>query len=168
MQTHWYVLRTKTGHEDRVRNRLEDKTECLSILLPKIEVMVTRSGRKHKLLKPLFPGYLFVKMELHDDFWYEVKNTPGVINFISCGNDPIPVRESEMQYIMALVEDGEAPIIKTSFDVGDIVQIVNGPFVGTSGTISAIDLKKKKLKVAIEIFGKQVAIDLDYYDIHKE
>jgi len=168
MQANWYVLRTKTGHEDRVRIRLENKTECLSVLLPKKEVMVTRSGRKRKLLKPLFPGYIFVEIELNDKFWYEIKNTPGVINFISSGNDPIPVRESEMEYIMALIDDGETPLLETDFKVGDLAQIVNGPFMGASGVISEIDMKRKKTKVMIDILGKQVAIDLDYDDIKTE
>jgi len=127
--------------------------------------MVTRSGRKKKLLKPLFPGYIFVEMELNDNFRYEIKNTPGVINFISCGNDPIPIRENEIKYIMTLVDDGKIPLMETTCEVGDIAQIVNGPFMGAAGVISEIDIKRKKIKVAIDILGKQVAIDLDYDDI---
>ncbi|MFQ6116412.1 MAG: antiterminator LoaP [bacterium] len=168
MQSNWYVLRTKTGHEDRVRSRLESKTGCLSVLLPKTEVMVTRSGRKKKLLKPLFPGYIFVEMELNDNFRYEIKNTPGVINFIGCGNDPTPVLENEIKYIMTLVDDGQTPLMETTFKVGDRAQVVNGPFMGTSGVITEIDIKRKKIKIAIDILGKQVAIDLDYDDIKTE
>ena len=168
MQPNWYVLRTKTGHEDRVRSRLENKTECLSVLLPKAEVMVTRNGRKKRFLKPIFPGYIFVEMELNDNFWYEIKNTPGVINFISSGNDPIPVHENEIEYIMTLVDGEKTPILETTFEVGDAAQIVNGPFMGTSGVISEINIKRKKIKVAIDILGKQVAIDLDYDDIKTE
>ena len=168
MQSNWYVLRTKTGHEDKVRSRLENKTQCLSVLLPKTEVMVTRNGRKKKLLKPIFPGYIFVELELNDNFWYELKNTPGVINFISCGNDPIPVHENEIKYIMTLVDNGKTPILETSFEVGDSARIVSGPFMGASGVISEIDIKKKRIKVAIDILGKQVAIDLNYDDIKTE
>ncbi|MBM3240952.1 transcription termination/antitermination factor NusG [Candidatus Poribacteria bacterium] len=168
MQSNWYVLRTKTGHEDKVRIRLENKTQCLSILLPKTEVMVTRNGRKKRLLKPIFPGYIFVEMELNDNFWYEVKNTPGVINFISCGNDPIPVHENDIKYIMTLVDDGKTPLPETAFEVGDLARIVNGPFMGASGIISEIDIKRNKIKVAIDILGKHVAIDLDYDDIKTE
>ena len=168
MQSNWYVLRTKTGHEDKVRSRLENKTQCLSILLPKTEVMVTRNGRKKRLLKPIFPGYIFVEMELNDNFWYEVKNTPGVINFISCGNDPIPVHENEIKYIMTLVDDGKTPLLETAFEVGDLARIVNGPFMGASGIISEIDIKRNKIKVAIDILGKHIAIDLDYDDVKTE
>jgi len=162
------VLRTKTGHEDRVRSRLENKTECLGVLLPKMEVMVTRSGKKKKLLKPLFPGYIFVQMELHDEFRYEVKNTPGVINFISSGNTPIPVGESEIEYIMSLMDETETTVVRPDFEVGDSVQIASGPFMGQAGTISAIDLKRNRFKVIIEIFGKQIPIELEHYDIEKE
>lgn len=168
MQSNWYVLRTKTGHEDRVRSRLENKGECLSVLIPMKEVTVTRSGRKRKLMKPLFPGYIFIEIELNDNFWYEIKNTPGVINFISCGNDPIPVHESEIKYIIDLTDDGKAPIPETDFEVGDTAKIVNGAFMGTSGVISGIDIKRKKIKVVIDILGKQVAIDLEYDDIKTE
>jgi len=168
MQASWYVLRTKTGHEDKVRIRLEDKTECLSVLLPKMEVMVTRSGKKRRMLKPLFPGYLFVQMEPRDEFRYEVKNTPGVINFISSGNIPIPVRESEIEHIMSLVEEPGTTVIRPDFEVGDSVQIVDGPFMGQTGVISQVDMKKNKFKVVIDILGKQIPIELEHYDIKKE
>lgn len=168
MQSSWYVLRTKTGHEDRVRSRLEGKTECLGVLLPKMEVMVTRSGKKRRLLKPLFPGYLFVQMELRDEFWYEVKNTPGVINFISSGNTPIPVRESEIAHIMSLVDEPDTTVVRPDFEMGDSVQIVEGPFMGQTGVISEIDLKKNKFKVIIDILGKQIPIELEHYDIKRE
>jgi transcriptional antiterminator NusG len=168
MQPNWYVLQTKTGHEDRVRIWLENKSECLSILLPKKEIMVASSGRKRKLLKPLFPGYIFVETELNDKFRYEIKNTPGVINFISSGNEPIPVRESEIEYIMALVNDSKTPLPETTFEVGDFAQIISGPFMGASGVINEIDIKRKKIKVVIDILGKQVSIDLDYDDIKTE
>lgn len=168
MQSNWYVLRTKTGHEDRVRSQLENNIGCLSVLLPKAEVMVTRNGRRKKFLKPIFPGYIFVEIELNDNFRYEIKNTPGVINFISSGNDPIPVHENDIKYIMTLVENEKTPIFETTFEVGDAAQIVSGPFMGASGVISEIDIKRKKIKVAIDILGKQVAIDLDYDDIKTE
>jgi transcriptional antiterminator NusG len=130
--------------------------------------MVTRNGRKKKFLKPIFPGYIFVEIELNDNFWYEVKNTPGVINFISCGNDPIPVHENEIKYIMTLVDDGKTLLLETAFEVGDLARIVNGPFMGASGIISEIDIKRNKIKVAIDILGKHVAIDLDYDDVKTE
>lgn len=168
MQTSWYVLRTKTGHEDKVRSRLESKTECFSVLLPKMEVMVTRSGKKRRMLKPLFPGYLFVQMELRDEYRYEVKNVPGVINFISSGNSPIPVGESEIEHIMSLVNEPDTTIVRPDFEVGDNVQIVDGPFMGQTGVISEINLKKNKFKVIIDILGKQIPIELEHYDIKRE
>ncbi len=168
MQPSWYVLRTKTGHEDRVRSRLENKTECLGVLLPKMEVMVTRSGKKKRLLKPLFPGYIFVQMELRDEFRYEVKNTPGVINFLASGNTPIPVGENEIEDIMSLMDGTETTVVRPDFEVGDNVKIVAGPFMGQTGIINAIDSKRNRFKVIIEIFGKQIPIELAHYDIETE
>jgi len=163
----WYALRIMTGHEDKVRARLEKKSECLNILLPKEEVTYKRGSKESKRLKPIFPGYLFIQMELEDEFQYSIKNTPGVINFIGCGNEPSPVEDVEIENILDMMEKGETqkPV---PFEVGDLVYVINGPFMGIPGFVSDVNPKKKKLKVEVEILGKQIPVELNFKDIEKQ
>ena len=163
----WYVLRIMTGHEDKVRARLERKAECLNILLPKEEVIHKRDGKERKKLRPLFPGYIFVQMELQDEYWYSIKSTPGVINFIGCGNKPSPIEDIEIDNILERIEKGETkePV---PFEVGNLVQIIDGPFVGITGFVSDINPKKERIKVNVKILGKQVPVELSFQDIEKE
>jgi len=167
MEAQWYVVRTKTGHEDRVVNQLKTKSACLGVFLPKTEVTEVRSGRKRKREKPLFPGYIFVKMILRDEYWHEIRHTPGVINFISSGQRPIPVDEREIAAIMEMVSSGEIPSTSAPFEVGDTVQIISGPFMGAVGVIDEVNEKKETAKVLIDILGKQIPIELDFADLEK-
>lgn len=163
----WYVLRTMTGHEDKVKARLENKAECLNILLPKDEVTYKIGGKERKRLKPLFPGYIFIQIELQDEYRYSIKNTPGVINFIGCGNEPSPVEDVEIENILEMIEKGETkePV---PFEVGDHVHVTDGPFMGVTGFVSDVNSKKDKLKVDVEILGKQIPIELSFKDIEKK
>lgn len=163
----WYVLRTMTGQEDRVKTRLENKEECLNILLPKNEITYKVRGKERKRLKPLFPGYIFVQMELQDEYRYLVKNTPGVINFIGFGNKPSSVEDIEIENILEMIEKGEAKE-PTPFEVGDHVHVTEGPFMGVSGFVSNVDSKKDKLKVDVEILGKRVPVELSFKDVKGE
>jgi transcriptional antiterminator NusG len=168
MEAQWYVVRTKTGHEERVLDQLKGKNACLSVFLPKMEVTEVRSGRKRKREKPLFPGYIFVKMVLRDDYWHEIRHTPGVINFISSGHKPIPVDEREILAIMEMISSGETPPISAPFSVGDTVQIISGPFMGAVGVIDEINEKKETAKVLIDILGKQIPIELEFTDLERK
>lgn len=167
MEAQWYVVRTRTGHEDRVVNQLKTKSACLGVFLPKTEVTEVRRGRKRKREKPLFPGYIFVKMILRDEHWHEIRHTPGVINFISSGQRPIPVDEREITAIMEMVSSGEVPPVSAPFEVGDTVQIINGPFMGAIGVIDEVNEKRERAKVLIDILGKQIPIELDFTDLEK-
>lgn len=162
----WYVLRIMSGHEDKVRVRLEKKSECRSILLPKEEVTYRRGGKERKRTKPLFPGYIFVQMEPQDDYQHSVKSTPGVINFIGCGNDPSPVEDAEIDNILEMIEKGETEE-PAPFEIGDFVHVINGPFMGIPGLISHVNPKKGKIKVEVEILGKRVPVELGFQDIEK-
>lgn len=163
----WYVLRTMTGHEDKVKARLENREECLNILLPKDEITYKIRGREIKRLKPLFPGYVFVQMELQEEYRYSIKNTPGVINFIGYGNEPSPVEDLEIENILEMIESGETRE-SAPFEVGDQVHVTDGPFMGISGFVSDINPKKSRLKVEVEILGKQVPVELNFVDVKKE
>ncbi|RKY04036.1 transcription termination/antitermination factor NusG [Candidatus Poribacteria bacterium] len=163
----WYVVRTRTGHEDRVLDHLKNKKACLRVFLPKTEVTEVRGGRKRKKEKPLFPGYVFVKMVFRDELWHEIKRTPGVINLISAGQKPIPVDESEIRAIMKMIESGETPQTPVPFSVGDTVHIISGPFMGAIGTVEEVNEKKGKVKVSIDILGKQIPIELEFSDVEK-
>ena len=171
----WYVVHTQTGHEDRVKTTLEARTQQANlqgqisqVLIPTEKVSEIKSGKKTISTRKFFPGYVLIEMELNDDTWYLVKNTPGVSGFIGSGKKPLPLSESEVSTIIKQAEEKkEKPTPKVIFEKGESVRVKEGPFINFNGTIEEVNPNKGKLKVLVAIFGRTTPVELEYWQVEK-
>jgi transcriptional antiterminator NusG len=171
----WYVIHTQTGWEEKVKASLQKrisqsaKDEMVKqILIPTERVSEVREGKKKISQRKFFPGYILIHMELNDDTWYLVKNTPGVSGFIGPRARPVPLKEEEVKAILKHTEEAkEKPLPKTIFEKGEGVRVVDGPFVNFNGTVDEINPVKGKLKVVISIFGRSTPVELEYWQVEK-
>lgn len=181
MRTQWFVLHTLSGQEHKVKDSIEKRlkpeemTEYIhEVLLPMEKVAEVRGGKKSVTTRKLFPGYVFIHMALLDENnrviekpWYFIRDTPGIIGFVG-GDRPAPTPEAEIKSIkdkIAESEDTERP--KVEFEVGETVKINDGPFLNFSGVIEEIDPERGKLKVTVNIFGRNTPVELEYWQVEK-
>jgi len=172
---HWYVIHTQTGHEDRVKTTLESRAQQFSlkekitqVLIPTEKVSEIKAGKKKITTRKFFPGYVLVEMELNDDTWYLVKNTPGVSGFIGSGKKPLPLKDSEVASIIKQAEEKkEKPTPKVIFEKGESVRVKEGPFINFNGAIEEVNPNKGKLKVMVAIFGRTTPVELEYWQVEK-
>ncbi|NQT46169.1 MAG: transcription termination/antitermination factor NusG [Candidatus Omnitrophica bacterium] len=175
MASEWYVIHTQTGYEDRVKTSLESrantspvKDQILKVLIPTEKVAEVRAGKKKISQRKFFPGYILVEMDLTDESWYLVRNTPGVTGFIGSGQRPIPVRSEEIQAILTQAESAkERPVPKVTFEKGEGIRVKDGPFTNFNGTVEDVNPLKGKLKVMIMIFGRPTPVELEYWQVEK-
>lgn len=175
MAKNWYVIHTQTGWEEKVRASLEKRIKQSSqedmvsqILIPTERVAEVREGKKKISQRKFFPGYILLEMELNDETWYLVKNTPGVSGFIGPRARPVPLKEEEIKAILKHTEEAqEKPLPKTVFEKGEGVRVIDGPFVNFNGTVEDINPIKGKLKVIISIFGRSTPVELEYWQVEK-
>lgn len=175
MAKNWYVIHTQTGREERVKNALESRAlqnnmqdKITQVLIPTEKVSEIKAGKKKISTRKFFPGYVLVEMELNDDTWYLIKNTPGVSGFIGSGKKPLPLRESEVTSIIKQTEEKkEKPTPKVIFEKGENVRVKEGPFVNFNGTIEEVNPNKGKLKVMVAIFGRTTPVELEYWQVEK-
>ncbi len=175
MSKHWYVIHTQTGAEEKVKRSLEKRiklknvTEAVSqILIPTERVSEVREGKKKISQRKFFPGYILVEMDLNDETWYLVKNTPGVSGFIGPRARPVPLKDEEVKAILRHTEEAEEkPLPKTIFEKGEGVRVIDGPFVNFNGNIDEVYPTKGKLKVVISIFGRSTPVELEYWQVEK-
>lgn len=172
-QGKWYVLHSQTGHENRVKNNLEQRVQSLgvedkifSIIVPTREVVVIKKGKKTTQKEKVFPGYIFVQMTLNDQSWLVVRTTEGVTGFIGAGTKPTPISDKEVSAIMRFVQQ-EQPKFKAAFSVGEAVKITEGPFADFLGSIEEIDQEKGKLRVLVSIFDRETPVELDFLQVKK-
>lgn len=170
----WYVLHTYSGYENKVKKSIESRVESLDlgervyeIVVPTQEEIEIRSGQRHTVQRKVFPGYVLVRMELDDETWYALRNTPGVTGFVSINNKPVPLGEREVQAIMTGMT-AEAPKVKISFQLGDTVRIVDGPFADFRGEIDEINQEKGKIRVLVSFFGRETPVELDFLQAERE
>ncbi len=171
----WYAVHTISGHENKVRELLVRRasieklwqSEIYEILIPVEQELSTRAGKRVLRDKKVFPGYILVFMHLTDDTFKVVKGTSGVTGFVSSGNKPVPLEEYEVRRILVNIENNkEAP--KVAFTKGDMIRVVDGPFMDYTGRIEEINPDREKLKVMISIFGRDTAVELDFTHVEKE
>ncbi len=169
----WYVLHSQTGHENRVKNNLEQRIQSLGvenkifdIIVPTREIVVIKSGKKSKQKEKVFPGYIFVRMDLDDESWLVVRTTEGVTGFIGAGTKPTPISDKEVQAIMKFVTQ-EQPKFRAKFSIGEAVKITEGPFADFLGSIEAIDEEKGKIRVLVSIFDRETPVELDFLQVKK-
>ena len=180
-QSKWFVLHTLSGQEQKVKEsiekrlRAEEMTEYVNeVLVPMEKVAEVRSGKKTVTTRKLYPGYVFIDMILLDENnriiekpWYFIRDTPGIIGFVG-GERPTPTSQEEIASIKSQIsdsEDTERP--KVQFDVGETIKINDGPFLNFSGVIEEIDPEKGKLKVTVNIFGRNTPVELEYWQVEK-
>lgn len=170
----WYILQTYSGHENKVRQSLTQKIDKLSlqdrifeVLIPEEETIEIKDNKRIERIKKMFPGYIFIRMELDDEVWYQVKSIPGVAKFISSKTRPTPVTDKEMLRVLKQV-GVKTPKIEVDFEIGEVVKIISGPFRGYSGPIQEITPERGKLKSLIAIFGRETPVELDFEQVEKQ
>lgn len=174
MSMKWYVIQAYSGYESKVKLSLEERIrqEGLEehfgeILIPKENVQETRGGNKRVTSRTFYPGYIFVQMNLTDESWHLIKNTPKVSGFIG-GQRPAPVPESEIAVIAQQVAEGAAkPKPRVVYEQGDHVRVLDGPFANFTGTIEEVKPDKQKVRVLVSIFGRATPVELDYGQVEK-
>jgi transcription termination/antitermination protein NusG len=173
MAKNWYVVHTYSGFEEKVKLSIEEKIETLGlqdniskILIPTERVVELRAGKKRESDKKFYPGYILVEMDLTDETWHLIKNTPRVTGFVG-GKSPVPIPEEEVDIIMQQVEKGPVPQVKTQFQKGDSVRIIDGPFSNFNGFVDDVDPDHGRLKVMVSIFGRQTPVELNFFQVEK-
>ncbi|UCE78759.1 MAG: transcription termination/antitermination protein NusG [Nitrospiraceae bacterium] len=173
MAKNWYVVHTYSGFEERVRLALDEKIESKGlqdkiskILIPTEKVVELKSGKKKESDKKFYPGYILIEMDLDDETWHLVKSTPRVTGFVG-GKNPVPIAEEEIDVIMQQVEKGPVPQVKTQFQKGDHLRIIDGPFSNFNGFVDEVDMDHGRLRVMVSIFGRQTPVELDFYQVEK-
>ncbi|MDA8239905.1 MAG: transcription termination/antitermination protein NusG [Nitrospiraceae bacterium] len=173
MAKNWYVVHTYSGFEEKVRLSIEEKVEALGlqerimrVLIPTERVVELRAGKKRESDKKFYPGYILVEMELDDETWHLVKNIPRVTGFVG-GKRPVPIPEEEVEIIMQQVEKGPVPQVKTQYQKGDSVRIIDGPFSNFNGFVEDVDMDHGRLRVMVSIFGRQTPVELNFFQVEK-
>ena len=175
MAQKWYVVHTYSGFENRAKQNLEERIKNLgkgeyfsSILVPTETVVELVKGKRKTSQRKIFPGYILVQMELNEETWYIVKDTPKITGFAGDSTKPIPILEKEVEEIMSQMKEGATKAKpKVSFNVGDNVRVVDGPFVNFIGTIEEVKPEKRKVKVLVSIFGRATPVELDFIQVEK-
>jgi transcriptional antiterminator NusG len=169
----WYAIHTYSGYEEKVaesiRQRaasLDMKDKIFQVLVPKEKMIEVKNGKRKVVEKRIFQGYVLVEMKMSEDAWYIVRNTPSVTGFVGSGSEPTPVSEDEMEKIMKRM-GREEPKHKIDYRVGEVVNIVDGPFKSFDGSISEIDAAKGKLKVLVNMFGRETPVELDSLQVKR-
>ena len=176
MEKEWYVVNTYSGHETKVKEKLEAKIESMGmqdcifrIIIPETTEVEVKDGVKKEKVKKMFPGYILVEMIMTDEAWYIVRNTPGVTGFIgSSGHKakPTPLLPQEIDRILANMGMSRVNI-ESEMAVGDKVSITDGPFKGMLGTVDSIDLENNRLNVLIDLFGQETPVEVELFQVNK-
>jgi transcriptional antiterminator NusG len=169
----WYVIHTYSGYEEAVARNLRQRIESLgmedkifNVIVPKEKKIKIKNGKREVVEEKIYPGYVLVEMIVTDDSWYVVRNTPNVTGFVGAGTTPIPVSEKEIEELKKRMEMKE-PQYKIDVKVGDLVKIVDGPFKDFEGKVSEIDEERGKVKVLINMFGRDTPVELDSLQLKK-
>ena len=175
----WYIVHTYSGQEDVVEKNLRLRIQSLDmqdrivqVLVPTEEEVVFKDGKRRSERKKLFPGYILVQMDMDDESWYAVRNTPGVTGFVSSEDEtdkrpkPVPLEDKQIEDILKQVES-DATRIKIGLDLGETVRITEGPFVDFIGAINDVDEAKGKVRVLVSFFGRETPVELDFLQVER-
>ncbi|MGH2734565.1 MAG: transcription termination/antitermination protein NusG [Actinomycetota bacterium] len=171
----WFVIHTYAGYENRVKTNLASRISSMNVedrifevVIPMEDVMEIKQGKKQVVQKKVFPGYLLVRMYLDDDSWYVVRNTPGVTGFVGSGAKPTPLSDKEIDKILQVKPDEKKKLKpRLEFEEQESVRVISGPFANFTGTISEINVDQSKLKVLVNIFGRETPVELGFDQVAK-
>jgi transcription termination/antitermination protein NusG len=171
----WYIIHTYSGFEQKVADSLRGRAQAFgfadkigNILIPTEEVVELRGGKKVTSKRMLYPGYVLVQMEMNDELWHEVKNTPRVTGFVGGGNSPVPLTAEEVNSILfRQATSAERPRPKMNFEKNETVRIIDGPFANFSGKVDEINPERNTLRVLVTIFGRATPVELDFLQVEK-
>ena len=175
MEKKWYVVHTYSGYEQKVKEALEERIRTsgmeehfAEIIVPSEIIMERVKGQAKKSQRTIFPGYIIVQMDMTEDTWYLVRNTPKVTGFVGYGMKPTPLPDEEIKDIVSAIQEGKGKIKpKIRFDKGDNVKVIEGPFSNFTGSVEEIKPEKGKVKVLLNIFGRTTPVELDFMQIEK-
>jgi transcriptional antiterminator NusG len=175
----WYIVHTYSGQEDRVKKNLDMRIQSLDmqdrifqVVVPTEEEVIFKDGKRKSEQRKLFPGYILVQMNMDDESWYVVRNTPGVTGFISTEDDydtrprPVPLEDSQLDSILKQSESGPTRI-KIGLQAGDVVRITEGPFIDFVGAVGDVDESKGKVRVLVSFFGRETPVELDFLQVER-
>lgn len=169
----WYAIHTYSGYEEKVAESIRQRAESLDmkdkiiqVLVPKEKMIEVKNGKRKVVEKRIFQGYVLVQMKMTEDAWYIVRNTPSVTGFVGSGTEPTPVSDDEIDKIMKRM-GREEPKHKIDFKIGEVVSITDGPFKGFDGSINEVDPVKGKLKVLVNMFGRETPVELDSLQVKR-
>ena len=172
-ERNWYVIHTYSGYEEAVARNLKQRIESLGmedkifeVLVPKEKKIKIKNGKRKLIEEKIYPGYVLVEMVVTDDSWYVVRNTPNVTGFVGAGTTPIPVSGDEIEYLKKRMGQ-DSPQYDIQVTSGDVVKITDGPFKDFEGKVSAIDQERGKIKVLVNMFGRDTPVELDSLQIKK-
>jgi len=172
-QKSWFVVHTYSGYEERVKKNLEQRIkymdsggEISDVVIPTEVEIEVKDGQRRNVNKKILPGYILVQMELSDQSWNIVRNTPGVTGFVGSGNKPTPLEEGEVSQILKQME-AEAPRVRVGFRKGQSVRVTSGPFIDFVGVVDEISADKGKVKVLLSLFGRETPVELDFLQVEK-
>ena len=176
MAKRWYVVHAYSGYEKKVAAAIQDRVVLHGmeenfgdILVPTEEVVEIKGGQKRKSERKFFPGYVLVQMELDDDTWHLVKDTPRVMGFIGGkAGEPAPITDKEAEAILQRVQDSEdKPRPKTLFEAGEVVRVIDGPFNDFNGVVEEVNYEKSRVRVSVSIFGRSTPVELEFTQVEK-
>ncbi len=171
----WYIVHAYSNFEKKVAESIREQAHAQAlddafaeILVPTEDVVEIRRGRKINAERKFFPGYVLVKMDMTDETYHLVKNTPKVTGFLGSGSKPMPVSEREVARIIGAIEEGvERPKPTISFEIGETVRVTDGPFASFNGSVEQVDEERARLRVTVSIFGRATPVELEYAQVEK-
>jgi len=175
MAARWYVLHVYSGFEAKVAEAIRDKAlkqgiqdRIEDIMVPTEEIIEIKRGQKVNSERKVFPGYVLAKMDMSDQIWHLVKDTPKVTGFLGGGNKPVPISEKEAARLMTQLQEGiEKPRAAITFEIGEKVKVMEGPFATFEGLVEEIDEGKGRVKVSVSIFGRATPVELEFSQVEK-
>jgi transcriptional antiterminator NusG len=174
----WYVIHSYAGYENKVKSNLQSRISSMNmedrifeVVIPLEDVVELKNGKRQVVSRKVFPGYLMVRMDLDDDSWSVVRNTPGVTGFVGLGARPTPLSRREVESILVQKPEGGGPAKKTKprleYELGESVRVKEGPFADFSGTVAEVNEDQLKLKVLVNIFGRETPVEFDFAQVAK-
>ncbi|MBP7846137.1 MAG: transcription termination/antitermination protein NusG [Candidatus Pacebacteria bacterium] len=169
----WYAIHTYSGYENAVLRNLKQRTESLgmqdkifNVIVPTEKKIKIKGGKRVEVEEKIYPGYILVDMIVTDDSWYVVRNTPRVTGFVGAGVNPVPLSEQEVNYLFSKMEK-DTTKHAMDYEIGESIQINDGPFKDLEGRISEIDTERGKIRVLVSIFGRETPVELDFLQVKK-